>query len=952
MNRREFLHNAAFSAAAFTLGFRGEYLHAAVNAASVPEKADINTLFSSSFEEGQPLCEAGYFNLCGNEARSGTKSLVNNGPADGKRYLAIAVEAKAGDFLKVSFWLKTDQEATCSVFVRFGAKRLLVERADNIQPGSWRLIEAGYWFDSDIHGHVEIEFPAEANRNQPTVWIDDVDITASKIQDPWPPEYEEYPVILEDAKGGVWLSCIDRTQIRPVWKIQRLFHGKRHTIHTLDNPVITGIDRPFLAAYRDGVLATTAIEKDDNWSVVCVFIESEHSTPIQKHINMPGPGVNIHPAAAVDGNQAVVVWESNIDKKRGIYASIATPGGHTAPVRISAASANAYNPSVVCTRKGKAFAAWDSVQNRHANLFGAWYKHGEWQPEQRLTQDTRIERHPRLAVLNDELWMCWQIQSYMDQSFLSQKDNFNSPYKLNDLNEQRIAAARLNTDGSLSSPKDLFTVVSPRHRMLVRPAIRFDSKGRLWLSAREPLSMHAGWIGRLWTYTGSQWHQHHMFTRHQGRVAPLYFAFDGNGILAATQYDDQPMTWEQFGITPDWKSGITIASLPEKEFPPARPLELEPLKRPDGTFSLAERIDLCAADHKPMKKTHKGQPLSLYWGALHDHSDLSVCVRDTNPPTEDLYANERDIEQLDFISVTDHGYNFDPRIWNRHSQDVRAGHDAGRFVTFLGQEWTSSNKPPEPGGKSNRYGHHNIIFLDPHHEDFYDAWDHDESPGSVWGKLADSEFIFIPHQIADWRYEGKGNPPTDWTYHDERLQPVAEIYQVRGSYEYLGCPQQAPDATPFKGYYLQDAWEKGLVIGVIASPDHGGGRGKVGVWARSLAREDIFEAIRARHTFGTSGPKMNLYFASGDAIMGDKLGLTDRPVEFAIEASANRPIREAVIFRNNEPAFTQKTNDKAIQLTWTEKTPALYGHNWYYCRIETKDGELAWSSPIWLTDRA
>ena len=42
----------------------------------------------------------------------------------------------------------------------------------------------------------------------------------------------------------------------------------------------------------------------------------------------------------------------------------------------------------------------------------------------------------------------------------------------------------------------------------------------------------------------------------------------------------------------------------------------------------------------------------------------------------------------------------------------------------------------------------------------------------------------------------------------QQAQPVAEIFQNRGSYEHKGAPREAPRSTP-AGYFLQDAWAKG-----------------------------------------------------------------------------------------------------------------------------------------------
>ena len=119
---------------------------------------------------------------------------------------------------------------------------------------------------------------------------------------------------------------------------------------------------------------------------------------------------------------------------------------------------------------------------------------------------------------------------------------------------------------------------------------------------------------------------------------------------------------------------------------------------------------------------------------------------------------------------------------------------------------------------------------------------------------------------------------------------------------------------------------------------------------KDLTREAIFEAVRARHTFGTSGAKMSLFFNVGGILMGDKVRRPNGPVTFHVQARASRDIKEVVIFRNNEIVFRQEPGRKEVEANWTDPQPPAAKHVWYYARIQATDGELAWSSPIWFSE--
>jgi len=597
---------------------------------------------------------------------------------------------------------------------------------------------------------------------------------------------------------------------------------------------------------------------------------------------------------------------------------------------VSAPDANSSNADVILLANGDAFAAWDSFRNDASNLFGAWCRQGNWTRERRLTGAALIERHPRLARQADEIWLAWQAQSFLN-------------HLVNGVREQRIVVARLGQQG-LEMPVDLFAKVSTGRDYLLRPVPQFDPDGRLWVTVRNSMGTHSGWLPQAWCYTGNTWHGPLDLWPDQGRWRPVNLVWDGSGQgFAAVQRDDLPKGWNQHGIRPDWLYDARVVAAGRDPLPPAQPFKLVPLAMPETEFHPRQRIEASGAK-LPRQQADTGHgALTLFWGDFHEHSDISVCQRRANPPMHDVYANQRDLEMLDFTAITDHGYNYDRPQWAHNGEQVRLHHDPGQFVTFLAEEWTSDQNQYEPRRSYRRYGHRNHIFLDPYFSSFYDSRDGDITPRQLWKQLGETEFIAIPHQLAD-----TGNCPTDWDEIDERLQPVAEIFQQRESYEYLGCPRQADRALKEKGHFLQDAWEQGVIIGTIASPDHGGGRGKVGVWAKELTREAIFAAIRARHTFGTSGAKIGLLFQQGENLMGDKVQSRPENLVFQLRAAAMHPIKEVVIFRNNQIVHRLEPGAKTVQFEWRDQSPPPAERLWYYARVHGEDNELAWSSPIWF----
>ena len=170
------------------------------------------------------------------------------------------------------------------------------------------------------------------------------------------------------------------------------------------------------------------------------------------------------------------------------------------------------------------------------------------------------------------------------------------------------------------------------------------------------------------------------------------------------------------------------------------------------------------------------------------------------------------INRLDFACSTDHCYNINPYLWSYLGKLARVNEQPDRFLTFLAEEWTSSFEEYDATHPYGFYGHRNLIFGDTYFPRWWNSRNR-QTPAEVWEELRklNADFVHIPHQLAD-----TGNVPTDWNFTDERAQPVAEIFQTRGSYEYHGTPRQADRTTP-PGYFIQDAWARGIVIGVIAA---------------------------------------------------------------------------------------------------------------------------------------
>ena len=115
-------------------------------------------------------------------------------------------------------------------------------------------------------------------------------------------------------------------------------------------------------------------------------------------------------------------------------------------------------------------------------------------------------------------------------------------------------------------------------------------------------------------------------------------------------------------------------------------------------------------------------------------------------------------------------------------------------------------------------------------------------------------------------------------------------------------------------------------------------------------REAVWDAFLRRRVYGTSGPKIILNFRVADSPMGSevKWPASKGPLPIAVRAVGCDEIEAIEIVRNGEPVFAMQGGGIFAQFLVEDPEPPE-GESWYYARVIQKDGNMAWSSPIWVT---
>jgi hypothetical protein len=343
----------------------------------------------------------------------------------------------------------------------------------------------------------------------------------------------------------------------------------------------------------------------------------------------------------------------------------------------------------------------------------------------------------------------------------------------------------------------------------------------------------------------------------------------------------------------------------------------------------------------------EGGPYNAYYGDLHGHTWMSDGMGDL----DEYFRIRRECYEDDFAALTDHdsfvGKEILPTEYQYQKAFMARFNDPGRFSTLYSQEWTTLRHP-------SGNGHINVYSLDPELPLFL----HTDEAFNTAVKLAEAaraaNAILIPHHT--------GWTGTDWdALADPKIMPLVEICSNHGVFEHLGN-EPIMHRGGFRGMFVRDALARGLRFGLIGGSDsHGliwhhraGWRrdsyrgGLAGVYATENTPKALWEAMRARRCFATTGNKPLIDFRVNDVFMGGEAPRHESGrAAIHLWVTARERIRKITIVRNGEDWYHYGGEGFTTRVRVTDDHVPEAGA-YYYARIEFLGPLLAWSSPVWI----
>jgi hypothetical protein len=260
--------------------------------------------------------------------------------------------------------------------------------------------------------------------------------------------------------------------------------------------------------------------------------------------------------------------------------------------------------------------------------------------------------------------------------------------------------------------------------------------------------------------------------------------------------------------------------------------------------------EICRSN--PLRVVPRSTELIHFWGDTHGQSNETLG---TNSARE-YFMFGRDKAFLDVIGHQGNDFQITRAFWNELNELTREFDAAGRFVCIPGYEWSANTAV---GGDRNVHFRHegesinrssHALITDG--ADMVDEREDAHDAHALFEKLKDRDCVVMAH--VGGRY-------ADIAYAHAPVETAVEVHSAWGTFEWI----------------LHDALERGYRVGIVANSD--GHKGRPGACypgasffgsaggltcfvAERLDRDAIFECMRRRRHYATTGNRMFLHVAA------------------------------------------------------------------------------------------
>lgn len=801
----------------------------------------------------------------------------------------------------------------------------------------------------------------------------------------------DFPDLAEGTDGSLWTAYLSHDGTADTLRLARHQGGGTLEEHVISSPGV--LHQPAVAV--DGAGGAWVfwgqLQGDDVMSLRARRTFEGKLGGETTIAALSDAGNSFADAATDPSGRVWVVWQEMQPGASRIRARNWSPDTEawSDPILLSEAAGGHWEPRITFTSDGTAWIVYDSSEGGEFNLrLASVTQEGRVRDRTLLATPEYEARAAIAADAEDTLWITAERgrrQWGLDSRGHENEMGFNAG--------KRILLARFDPDdGSVTEmpvpAKGRPTPApdpSPGFAVNV-PSLAVTGDGRVWISYRYFSDLY--WRVALTAYDPAtrSWLE-------PGGFADSTMGQDRHQELLVAESGDLWIHWpsDRRRSKAPGVSAVHIARVDTLAPWPTMEADAEVFRSPEPESYLNE-----PTPPRPLTEHHEwtvgGKTYRLVWGDLHRHTDFSRCRTGFDGAALDAYRYAWDIAGLDFLGTSDHtdaAKFYHPYEWWQTQRHVDVFHAPGRFAPLYTYEreqsfpWGHRNIAFAKRGAPVIYGNRRTYRDSPWQEVWPVRAGVDPiHPDELWELL---ERIDLPCAVIS--HTGATGMGTDWTRYengiDHTYENTVEIFQgARVSYEGPGAPQptvglrrdepytpSARDGKNFpmppsaigdfeagpnvkaplnRGVYRQ-ALAEGLRLGVFASSDHISAHTSFGgVYVEDFTREGIIAGFKARRTCAATD-KIFVEFSCADQPMGSVFESMQAP-ELSYRILGTAPLKRITIVRNERDLKVIEGGDASLEGRWTDEAPES-GENRYYLRAEQNDGNMAWSSPIWVAHR-
>ncbi len=707
------------------------------------------------------------------------------------------------------------------------------------------------------------------------------------------------------------------------------------------------------------------------------------------------PGTDLFPVATTDASGRVwVAWQGYRNNNLEILASAETGDTLAAEALVSVSPASDWDAAIAAAPNGDVAIAWDTYDKGDYDVYVRRVRFTD-----QIGLDDPI---PIAATLNfearsslaydaqDRLWIAYELSGAKWGKDFGDYDTTGLPLYSGHTIEVRclIGNELYQTTNDVSSVLpgmegvDLFLptakgalpqqpdpslaqkrqpnnniapVPGPRNRF---PRLAVDPEGTVYLSFRQlagaglsssratgGVSVGSIWVSAMVYFDGAAWHGPGVlgFTDAVGDNRPAIVALEAGRLLIAHASDHRlsPLpngSPQADGVSSDiFQSELAVTRT--QQTPALQRIASATPAAPDQAAIAEAQTAALSQSYRP---TISGQQLQLIRGDFHRHTEISWDGRNDGPLI-DAYRYSIDAAALGWIGCCDHD-DGDAReySWWLIQKFSDAYYLGPRFLPMYYYE--RSVAYPE--------GHRNVLFAQRGVRPLPRIA---LSPANSPAPAPDTNMLYAYLHFFGGitaAHTSATDQGTDWRNNDPQVEPFVEIYQGScQNYEMPGAPRANTPQDSAKGYeaagYVSNALGKGYQLGIEASSDHFSTHiSFTNLWVTAPTRAGIMDAMHKRRIYGSTD-NIVADFRSGSHFMGETFSSSSAPV-FSVRLWGTAPFQTVTVIKDNNIVYST-SGDRVVAFQWQDTAPQKGKTSYYYVRGVQTDGQLVWTSPMWVS---